>query len=106
MVDEVLLVLSTFPDLETARRISRQVVEEKAAACANILPAIESIYWWKGKVEAGNETLVLFKTTADGCDRLQTILRGLHPYEVPEIIALPISRGLPDYLQWLASNCG
>ena len=106
MADDVLLVLSTFPDLETARRISRQVVVEKGAACANILPAIESIYWWKGKVEAGNEALAFFKIPADGYDRFQTILRGLHPYEVPEIIALPISRGLPDYLQWVASNCG
>ena len=106
MADEPLLVLSTFPDLETARRISGQVLEQKEAACANILPAIESIYWWKGKVETGNETLVLFKTTVDHYDRFQTILRGLHPYEVPEIIALPINRGLPDYLQWLTSNCG
>ncbi len=105
MPDEVLLVLSTFPDAATARRIGRQLVEEKCAACANILPAIESIYWWEKKVESGNETLVLFKTTADRYPALETTLRQLHPYEVPEIIALRVEQGLPDYLDWVSENC-
>src|SRR6188474_2712718 len=61
MADEALLVFSTFPDVATARRIGRQLVEEHCAACANVLPAVESIYWWEGKVESANETLVLFK---------------------------------------------
>src|SRR5262245_28532491 len=100
MTDEVLLVLSTFPDRQTAHRIARLVIEQKLAACANILPTIDSIYWWQGKVEEGKETLVLFKIAADGYERFQTTLRDLHPYEVPEIVALPINRGLPDYLQW------
>ena len=106
MAEKVLLVLSTFPDLETARRISRQVIEQKCAACANILPAIESIYWWQGKIENGAETLVLFKTARKAYERLQTTLRQLHPYELPEIIAVPIESGLPDYLQWVAASCG
>ena len=105
MADEALLVLSTFPDAATARRISRQLVEEKCAACANLLGAVESIYWWEGKVESGNETLVLFKTSAERYDAFQTALRQLHPYEVPEIIALSIERGLPEYLQWVHEIC-
>jgi len=105
MADEALLVLSTFPDAATAQRIGRQLVEEKSAACVNILPAVESIYRWQGKVEAAKETLACFKTTADRFEALQSTLRQLHPYEVPEIIALPIDRGLPDYLRWVADTC-
>jgi periplasmic divalent cation tolerance protein len=105
MTDEALLVLSTFPDAATARRLGRQLVEEHCAACANILPAVESIYWWQGKVESGNETLVLFKTSAERYEALETTLRRLHPYEVPEIIALPIDRGLPEYMKWVAQSC-
>jgi len=105
MADEVLLVLSTFPDLATARRISRQLVEEHCAACANILPQVESIYWWQGKVESGNETVVLFKTSAARFGAFETSLRQLHPYEVPEIIAVQIDAGLPEYLQWVAKSC-
>jgi periplasmic divalent cation tolerance protein len=104
MADELLLVLSTFPDVATARRIGRQLVEEKCAACANILPQVESIYWWEQKVESANETLVLFKTTADRYEALQTTLRQLHPYDVPEIIAVRIEQGLPEYLRWVSEN--
>ena len=105
MADEALLVLSTFPDAGTAQRIGRHLVEEKCAACVNILPAVESIYWWEGKVEEAKETLAFFKTTTDRFEALQSTLRQLHPYEVPEIIALPIDRGLPDYLRWVAKTC-
>lgn len=105
MADEVLLVLSTFPDVATARRIGRQLVEEKCAACANLLPSVESIYWWEGKVENGNETLVFFKTTPDRYEALETTLRQLHPYEVPEIIAFRVEQGLPEYLRWVSENC-
>lgn len=105
MADQVLLVLSTFPDAVTARRIGRELVEKRCAACANILPSIESVYWWEGKVESGNETLVLFKTTNDRYQALETTLTALHPYEVPEIIALPIERGWPEYLRWVSDHC-
>ena len=105
MADEVLLVLSTFPDVATARRIGRRLVEEKYAACANIVPLVESIYWWEKKVESANEALVLFKTSAVRYAVLENALRQLHPYEVPEIIALPVERGLPDYLRWVSENC-
>ncbi len=105
MADEALLVLSTFPDAATARRIARELVEKKCAACANLLPPVESIYWWEGKVETGNETLAFFKTTASRYEALETSLRQLHPYDVPEIIALPIAQGLPEYLRWVSENC-
>jgi periplasmic divalent cation tolerance protein len=105
MADEVLLVLSTFPDVATARRVGRELVEQRCAACANILPQIESIYWWEKKVESANETLVLFKTTADRYAALETTLRQLHPYEVPEIIAVKVEQGSPDYLRWVSENC-
>jgi len=105
MSEEVLLVLSTFPDVEVARRISRQIVDERCAACANIIPQIESIYWWEGKVATGGEALVLFKTSAGRYDALETTLRQLHPYEVPEIIAVPLRAGVPEYLEWVAKSC-
>jgi periplasmic divalent cation tolerance protein len=104
MADEVFLALSTFPDIETARRISRDLVTGNFAACANIIPAIESIYRWQGKIETGNETLVFFKTTAASSAAFQEKLKSLHPYDVPEIIFIPVSAGLPEYLRWVADN--
>src|SRR6266436_3997147 len=106
MADQIVLALSTFPDRETAQRIANQLVTEKLAACANILPAIESIYRWKEKLETGNETLVFFKLSEDRQSAFQEKLRSLHPYEVPEIIFVPITSGLPEYLRWVSDNCG
>ena len=106
MPEKVLLALSTFPDRETAQRIANQLVTEKFAACANILPAVESIYRWKGKIESGNEALVFFKLSEDRQSAFQEKLRSLHPYEVPEIIFVPITGGLPEYLRWVVENCG
>ena len=106
MTVKILLALSTFPDAETARRISNELVVGKFAACANILPSLESIYTWKGKIEKADETLVFFKLSEDRQTAFQEKLRSLHPYDVPEIIFVPISSGLPDYLRWVADNCG
>ena len=106
MAEKILLALSTFPDAETARRISNQLVSERLAACANILPPVESIYRWRGKIETANETLVFFKLNEDRQAAFQEKLRSLHPYEVPEIIFVPITSGLPEYLRWVADNCG
>ena len=105
MAGKVLLALSTFPDQETARDISSELVTKKLAACANILPGVESIYHWKEKIESGNETLVLFKLSEERQSAFQEKLRSLHPYEVPEIIFVPISSGLPEYLRWVTENC-
>ena len=106
MADTMLLALSTFPDAEIARHISNRLVSERFAACANMLPAVESIYRWKENVENANETLVLFKLREDRQSAFQDKLRSLHPYEVPEIIFVPVSSGLPEYLRWVADNCG
>jgi periplasmic divalent cation tolerance protein len=100
-----LLALSTFPDAETARRISNELVTEKFAACANILPAVESVYRWKDKIETGNETLVFFKLSELRQTAFQEKLCSLHPYEVPEIIFVSVANGLPDYLRWVAESC-
>lgn len=102
--DEVRLVFSTFPDRESARRIATQVVTEKFAACANILPQVESIYRWKENVESAEETLVLFKLGAARYAEFESRLKSLHPYEVPEIIAADVASGLPAYLQWAVEN--
>jgi periplasmic divalent cation tolerance protein len=101
----ILIALSTFPDRETAREISNQLVSGSFAACANILP-IESIYRWKGEIETGNEAVVFFKLSEDRQSAFQEKLRSLHPYEVPEIIFLQVLSGLPEYLNWVAENCG
>jgi periplasmic divalent cation tolerance protein len=105
MAAKILLALSTFPDLETARRISNQLVTEKFAACANILPAVESIYRWKEKIETAAEVIVLFKTTQDRQKAFQEKLRSLHPYDVPEIIFMSVTNGLPEYVRWVIENC-
>jgi periplasmic divalent cation tolerance protein len=105
MPENILLALSTFPDAETARQISDQLVTERFAACANILPSVESIYRWKDNIESGNETLVLFKLSEDRQSAFQDKLRSLHPYDVPEIIFVPVAGGLPEYLQWVSENC-
>lgn len=105
MAAKILLALSTFPDAETARRISNQLVTDKFAACANILPAVESIYRWKGKIETAAEVIVFFKTTPDRQKAFQEKLRSLHPYDAPEIIFMSVTNGLPEYLGWVIDNC-
>jgi periplasmic divalent cation tolerance protein len=106
MAEKIVLALSTFPDADIARRISNELVVGKFAACANILPSVESIYRWKDKIESGNEILVLFKLSEDRQSAFQEKMRSLHPYEVAEIIFVPIASGLPEYLRWVAENCG
>jgi periplasmic divalent cation tolerance protein len=105
MAEKILLALSTFPDAESARRISNQLVTERFAACANIFPSIESIYRWKEKIESENETFVFYKVSEDRQLAFQDKLRSLHPYDVPEIIFVPVASGLPEYLRWVTENC-
>jgi periplasmic divalent cation tolerance protein len=105
MAQKILLAFSTFPDAETARRISNEVVTKKFAACANILPGVKSIYRWKEKIETANETLVVFKLSEDRQAAFQEKLRSLHPYDVPEIVFVPVASGLPDYLRWVSESC-
>ena len=102
MMQEVLLVLTNVPDEAVARAISRLVVEQRLAACVNVLPAARSVYRWKGAVEEAAELPLLIKTTRDRYADLEAAIKATHPYEVPEIIALPVSAGLPAYLDWVA----
>lgn len=104
MSDETVLAFSTFPDVENARRIARELVIGNFAACANVFPKIESIYSWQGKIEQEDETMVLFKTTAARFAAFQEKLQSLHPYDVPEIICTPIAAGSPPYLEWVKEN--
>jgi periplasmic divalent cation tolerance protein len=106
MAEKILLALSTFPNPEIARGLSNQLVSGRFAACANILPSVESIYRWKDQIESSNETVVLFKVSEERQPAFQNKLRSLHPYEVPEIIFVPVAGGLPEYLRWVVDNCG
>jgi periplasmic divalent cation tolerance protein len=106
MTPDVLVVLSTFGSIDEARTVCRQLVEERLAACANLVPAMESIYRWQGAVESATETMAILKTTAEGFARLEARLRALHSYEVPEIVALPVHQGAEAYLRWVGENVG
>ena len=99
-----IVVFKTAPDVETAHRIAREIVAEGLAACCNILPEINSIYTWKGEVQEEKEVLMIIKTTAQRFPELQAKVVDIHPYDVPELIAMPISRGLPAYLEWLVDT--
>jgi periplasmic divalent cation tolerance protein len=98
------LILSTAPDRETAQRLARELVERKLAACVNIVPGIESIYHWEGKIHADAELLLLIKTTATLAPETLAALEQLHPYDTPEGIVLPIEGGLKKYLAWIQNS--
>jgi len=99
---DAMLVFTTLPNADAAVELSRSVVNEKLAACANILPAIRSIYRFKDKVQDDNEVLVLLKTRQEQFERLRARILELHPYEVPEVIAIPVEQGYQGYLDWIA----
>ena len=101
---DALLVFTTLPNADKAAEIARALVEERLAACANLLPAVRSIYRWEGKIHDENEVLVLFKTRAETVERLKARLLELHPYEVPEVLAVPVESGYQAYLDWLSSQ--
>lgn len=100
---QVLIVLCTCPNEETAAGIATILVEERLAACVNRLSGLTSVYLWQDRLESGAETLLLIKTTDIRFDALSTRLCELHPYELPEIIAIPVTKGLPAYLQWVSA---
>ncbi|SRR5574343_601990 len=101
---ETLLVLTNCPDEATANAIALALVEEKFAACVNILPRVQSVYRWQGAVESASEIPLLIKSTVGRYAELEAAIRARHPYDVPEIIALPITQGLPAYLNWVATE--
>ena len=99
-----IVILTTCPDIETARIISKALVENHLAACVNIIPGLESIYLWKGVINTDIETLLIIKTTNDKFDAVESMIKSLHPYELPELISLQIDKGLDKYLDWIVKS--
>jgi len=104
--DDCLIVMTNLPDVESADRIARRLVDARLAACANILAPCHSVYRWEGQVEASREVPLLLKTTRARYAALEAELQAAHPYEIPEILAMPMSHGLPAYLGWVARETG
>jgi periplasmic divalent cation tolerance protein len=101
---DFVIVLTTLPAEGDAEKLALQLVEERLAACVNILPPMRSVYRWKNAIEQADERQVLIKTTRARLTALENRLRKLHPYDVPEFVVLPIDSGSADYLSWLSAN--
>ncbi|MBM3354842.1 MAG: divalent-cation tolerance protein CutA [Betaproteobacteria bacterium] len=99
-----LLVLTNLPDRAAAERLAQTLVEQRLAACVNLLAPCRSVYRWSGELQRDEEHPLLAKTTTERYPALQAAIRAAHPYELPEIIAVPIGYGLPEYLEWIASE--
>lgn len=98
---DMLIVLCTFPDAETARRISNEIISENLAACVNLIPGVESIYRWEGKIEQSSEVLAIFKIAAKEFKKLETVLLEKHPYDTPELVAIAPDQVSEGYLKWI-----
>ena len=90
--------------MDLARRLAKAALEAKLAACANIVPSVESHYWWEGKLESSGEVLLIFKTRQQLLPKLERAVREIHPYDTPEFVALPLTTGSRKYLAWLTDN--
>ncbi len=104
MSDNFYIVFTTCPSNESADRIAKLLIDQKLAACVNVFPGVHSYYHWKGKSEIAAEHLLLIKSRRDLFDALRTVITSAHPYELPEIIAVPLTAGNSPYLAWLDSN--
>ncbi len=100
-MSEILLVMTNLPDAASAKKLARQLIEERAAACVNQLAPCISTYRWKNNIETATEVPLLIKTTQTAYPRLEKLIREAHPYELPEIIAVLVTAGLPFYLDWV-----
>jgi len=99
-----MLVITNLGDISSARILARTLVERRLAACVNMLPGVQSVYRWRDAIEEEAEVMLLIKTTARCYAELEQTIKALHPYELPEIVALPLSAGLPAYLDWIAQE--
>ena len=100
------IVLVTAPDLKTARRLAKAALTRHLIACANLIPKLESHYWWQGKIETGSEVLMLLKTRSSKLSALEKLILAEHPYDTPEFIAVTINGGNKRYLNWLSNSLG
>lgn len=98
---DIIVVMVTASNQEEAARISDQTVRSHQAACATTIPMVHSIYWWEGTLMTDQEVMILLKTTVDQFEALQETIQKIHSYKVPEIIAIPVAKGLPQYLEWV-----
>ncbi len=103
-MDEIVLVITNLPDRATAVKLAQALVDRRLAACVNVLGECTSVFRWKGVVENAQEVPVLIKTRAARYEQVEAAIRELHPYDLPEIIAVPVSRGHDEYLQWVADE--
>lgn len=101
MDSDTIMVLCTCPDLESADRISRHLVENRLAACVNISSPIRSVYRWQGEIETADEYMLFIKATTASYDELEHAILSIHPYELPAVVAVPIVKGLQNYLGWI-----
>ena len=101
---DVVLVISTVPSTDAGQELARSLLNERLCACANLIPSIFSMYWWKGSVEESPEAMLFIKTTRDKSSELCRRIVELHPYEVPEALVVEVSDGNPDYLQWVVEE--
>ena len=99
-----ILVLSTCPGSISAKKMAQEIVTEKLAACVNVIPGVQSFFSWVGKVDTANEHMLIIKTTRDSYEALEAKIKKIHPYELPEIIAVPIETGFAGYLDWITKN--
>jgi periplasmic divalent cation tolerance protein len=103
-MEQALLLLTNVPDAELAGALARTLVEQRLAACVNIMPAVQSVYRWQGAIEHASEVTLMIKSTQARYAELEAAIVAAHPYDVPEIIAMPVTAGLPAYLHWIATE--
>ena len=101
---ETILIISNFPDEKSAKQLAEALIHQHLAACVNVLSPCASVYRWQGEIESAEEIPVLIKTQRQHYDRVEQLIKMMHPYELPEVIMVPILGGLPAYLQWVADE--
>jgi periplasmic divalent cation tolerance protein len=99
-----LVVFTNLPERESALRLAADLVERRLAACVNVLPGCTSVYRWRGRIEQAEEVPVLIKARSGRYAELEAAIRSAHPYELPEILAVPVARGLPEYVEWVCEQ--
>ena len=103
-MDEIVIILTNLPDRASALKLAGELVEQRLAACVNVLAECSSVYRWEGRIKSATEVPVLIKSRAQRYDEVEAAIRRLHPYELPEIVAVPVRRGLEEYLEWVAGE--